>query len=153
MKWLTYINVCVCLCVCVCVCDRCVYSYAESVTVASRRLLVISSIHCSIRMCVCAYLCVCIYVICEELQLHMCVCMCVCVCVCGFINLLNTHEHVHYRHESVAYLETDIGQCEFTPPGMVSLHIVTQSLFGIYIHVCVCVCACVCVCVWDVLMC
>lgn len=34
----------------------------------------------------------------------------------------------YYRR--VAYLECDVGQTEFTPPGLVSLNIVEQPLFG-----------------------
>ncbi|GAA6043836.1 hypothetical protein JCM8097_007226 [Rhodosporidiobolus ruineniae] len=34
------------------------------------------------------------------------------------------------RYESVAYLDTDLGQPEFTPPGFVSLHILRRPLFG-----------------------
>ncbi|KAL5508618.1 GRC3 [Sanghuangporus vaninii] len=34
----------------------------------------------------------------------------------------------HYRR--VAYLECDIGQTEFTPPGLVSLHVIDRPMFG-----------------------
>ena len=34
------------------------------------------------------------------------------------------------RYEKVAYLECDLGQSEFTPSGMVSLHVLSQPVFG-----------------------
>ncbi|KZO93789.1 hypothetical protein CALVIDRAFT_518471 [Calocera viscosa TUFC12733] len=34
------------------------------------------------------------------------------------------------RYERVAFLECDVGQSEFTPPGLVSLHILTSPVFG-----------------------
>ena len=34
------------------------------------------------------------------------------------------------HHGAVAYVETDIGQCEFTPPGVVALSFVTEPLFS-----------------------
>lgn len=34
------------------------------------------------------------------------------------------------RHDSVAFLECDIGQSEFTPPGLVSLNVVHEPLLG-----------------------
>ncbi|KIY43811.1 hypothetical protein FISHEDRAFT_21068, partial [Fistulina hepatica ATCC 64428] len=34
------------------------------------------------------------------------------------------------RFQNVAYLETDVGQPEFTPAGMLSLHVVSAPLFG-----------------------
>ncbi len=34
------------------------------------------------------------------------------------------------RYPAVAYLETDVGQCEFTPPGLVSLHVITKPITG-----------------------
>ncbi|KAJ3090066.1 Polynucleotide 5'-hydroxyl-kinase grc3 [Quaeritorhiza haematococci] len=34
------------------------------------------------------------------------------------------------RYRKVAFLECDMGQCEFTPPGMVSLHIVSNPILG-----------------------
>lgn len=50
----------------------------------------------------------------------------------------------------MAYLECDPGQCEFTCPEVLSLHVLTQPVFGpSYTHlrtpikyVCVCVCKC-----------
>eukprot|EP00898_Chlorokybus_atmophyticus_P006849 jgi/Chlat1/7165/Chrsp57S06747 len=33
-------------------------------------------------------------------------------------------------HSRVAYLETDVGQCEFTPPGMVALHVLSTPVHG-----------------------
>jgi polynucleotide 5'-hydroxyl-kinase GRC3/NOL9 len=38
--------------------------------------------------------------------------------------------HMRCSIPAVAYLETDIGQSEFTPPGFVSLVIVSSPLFG-----------------------
>ncbi|KAI8142684.1 hypothetical protein BJV82DRAFT_516307 [Fennellomyces sp. T-0311] len=37
--------------------------------------------------------------------------------------LLNKHKHV-------AFLETDVGQSEFTPPGMIALHIIESPVMG-----------------------
>ncbi|KAG8806919.1 Polynucleotide 5'-hydroxyl-kinase grc3 [Serendipita sp. 399] len=34
------------------------------------------------------------------------------------------------KYRRVAYLDCDIGQPEFTPPGMVSLHVLTEPIFG-----------------------
>jgi polynucleotide 5'-hydroxyl-kinase GRC3/NOL9 len=34
------------------------------------------------------------------------------------------------RYPTVAYLETDVGQPEFTVPGMLSLHLLTAPVFG-----------------------
>jgi len=34
------------------------------------------------------------------------------------------------RYDAVAYLETDVGQCEFTPSGLISLHIISEPVFG-----------------------
>ena len=34
------------------------------------------------------------------------------------------------RYEQVAFLECDLGQSEFTPGGMVSLHALSQPIFG-----------------------
>jgi polynucleotide 5'-hydroxyl-kinase GRC3/NOL9 len=34
------------------------------------------------------------------------------------------------RHKQVAYLDCDTGQTEFTPPGMVSLHILSEPIHG-----------------------
>ena len=34
------------------------------------------------------------------------------------------------RYENVAFLECDLGQSEFTPGGMVSLHVLSQPVFG-----------------------
>jgi polynucleotide 5'-hydroxyl-kinase GRC3/NOL9 len=34
------------------------------------------------------------------------------------------------RHKQVAYLDCDTGQTEFTPPGMVSLHILSEPIYG-----------------------
>jgi len=33
-------------------------------------------------------------------------------------------------HGQVAFLETDVGQCEFTPSGLVSLNIVSEAVYG-----------------------
>jgi polynucleotide 5'-kinase involved in rRNA processing len=38
-------------------------------------------------------------------------------------------------HEAVGYLDCDLGQTEFTPAGMVSLHAITEPVFGpTYMH-------------------
>ncbi|KAI9278871.1 hypothetical protein BDA99DRAFT_17788 [Phascolomyces articulosus] len=34
------------------------------------------------------------------------------------------------KHKRIAYLETDVGQSEFTPPGVVSLHIIDTPVMG-----------------------
>ncbi|KAI7852225.1 hypothetical protein BDC45DRAFT_550534 [Circinella umbellata] len=34
------------------------------------------------------------------------------------------------KHQKIAYLETDVGQSEFTPSGMVSLHIIESPIMG-----------------------
>lgn len=34
------------------------------------------------------------------------------------------------KHKRIAYLETDVGQCEFTPSGLVSLHVIDAPIFG-----------------------
>lgn len=36
------------------------------------------------------------------------------------------------RHRTVAFLECDPGQTEFTPPGLVALHIIGHPIFGGY---------------------
>ncbi|CAI7770058.1 unnamed protein product, partial [Closterium sp. NIES-53] len=33
-------------------------------------------------------------------------------------------------HPCVAFLDTDVGQPEFTPPGLVSLHLLSHPVFG-----------------------
>ncbi|PVG04867.1 hypothetical protein CPB86DRAFT_803579 [Serendipita vermifera] len=38
--------------------------------------------------------------------------------------------HLLLRYQKVAYLECDPGQTEFTPPGLVSLHIIDKPIFG-----------------------
>ncbi|KAL3685364.1 hypothetical protein R1sor_003386 [Riccia sorocarpa] len=38
--------------------------------------------------------------------------------------------HLLTRYESVGYLDTDVGQPEFTVPGCLSLHILTKPVFG-----------------------
>jgi hypothetical protein len=38
--------------------------------------------------------------------------------------------YVCTRYEKVAFLECDLGQSEFTPGGMVSLHALSQPVFG-----------------------
>lgn len=38
------------------------------------------------------------------------------------------------RYDQVAFLECDLGQSEFTPGGMVSLHAVSQPVFGKDLH-------------------
>lgn len=35
-----------------------------------------------------------------------------------------------YRYKQVAYLDCDIGQTELTPPGLVSLHILSEPILG-----------------------
>ncbi|CAI7837329.1 unnamed protein product [Closterium sp. NIES-54] len=35
-------------------------------------------------------------------------------------------------HPCVAFLDTDVGQPEFTPPGLVSLHLLSHPVFGRY---------------------
>lgn len=34
------------------------------------------------------------------------------------------------RYEKVAYLDTDLGQPEFTPPGFVSLNVLSDPILG-----------------------
>ncbi|KAG8834250.1 Polynucleotide 5'-hydroxyl-kinase grc3, partial [Serendipita sp. 405] len=38
--------------------------------------------------------------------------------------------HLLQKYRRVAYIDCDIGQTEFTPPGMVSLHVLTEPVFG-----------------------
>lgn len=40
-----------------------------------------------------------------------------------------TIEH-HSRYRSVAFLDCDLGQPEFSPPGLISLHLVSELIFG-----------------------
>jgi hypothetical protein len=37
---------------------------------------------------------------------------------------------VHIRYPYVVYLDTDLGQPEFTPTGLVSLHVISSPVFG-----------------------
>lgn len=39
--------------------------------------------------------------------------------------------HVIYRYKKVAYLDTDVGQPEFTPPGFLSFTVVDKLTSGI----------------------
>jgi polynucleotide 5'-hydroxyl-kinase GRC3/NOL9 len=36
------------------------------------------------------------------------------------------------RHKKVAYLDTDVGQPEFTLPGCLSLHVLDEPITGMY---------------------
>lgn len=36
-----------------------------------------------------------------------------------------------YRYKKVAYLDTDVGQPEFTPPGFVSIHVLEEQAEGV----------------------
>ncbi|THU61954.1 hypothetical protein C4D60_Mb01t00050 [Musa balbisiana] len=45
--------------------------------------------------------------------------------------LLNTLLH---RYKRVGYLDTDVGQPEFTPPGCLSLHVIDKQTPGIFDH-------------------
>lgn len=36
------------------------------------------------------------------------------------------------RHKEVAYLDTDIGQPEFTVPGCISLHVLNNPIVGMF---------------------
>lgn len=38
--------------------------------------------------------------------------------------------HIFSRYQKVAFLECDIGQSEFTPGGLVSLHLVSEPILG-----------------------
>lgn len=36
----------------------------------------------------------------------------------------------HFSYESVSFLECDVGQCEFTVSGLVSLHCIKEPVHG-----------------------
>ena len=47
-----------------------------------------------------------------------------------YFELWCIHVIPHHRYPKVGYLECDIGQTEFTVPGVIALHLITKPLLG-----------------------
>jgi polynucleotide 5'-hydroxyl-kinase GRC3/NOL9 len=52
------------------------------------------------------------------------------MCVVSISNERYEADRLNGRYSRVAFLECDIGQPEFTPPGIVSLNVISHPIFG-----------------------